>query len=321
MAQSNVELCINAMYVNKMPFLTTISQNIKFRTRGWVPDKTAKSYQEQLAKVLHLYKIAGFLVTIFNSDNEFCPVLEPMKQEFGFQPNYASAQEHVPEAKRNHRVIKERVRTCFHNAPFKSLPCVAIKYLVTESTAKLNFFPAKRGCSKTYSLHQIILQKPLIYKWHCKIPTLQTVLAHNEPTPLNLMQARAIEGLFLGATKNAQGGFKIYNLETKSVITRKYVTEIPTTPAMIQRDFAKGMENITITSKTGELLYDSALHAGVEDEEEYVFVDKDEDQDNNKYDKVEPEADKVDPNKVYKDADNKDPIKLDPVEEAAEQEQ
>ena len=37
------------------------------------------------------------------------------------------------------------------------------------------------------------------------------------------MQARAIKGLFLGPTKNAQGGFKIYNLETKSVITRKYV--------------------------------------------------------------------------------------------------
>ena len=72
------------------------------------------------------------------------------------------------------------------------------------------------------------------------------------------MQARAIEGLFLGPTKNAQGGFKIYNLETKSVITRKYVTEIPATPAMIQRVNAiaksEGMENITITSKTGELL-------------------------------------------------------------------
>ena len=133
MAQSNVELCIDAMYVNKMPFLTTISRNIKFRTSGWVPDKTAESYQEQLAKVLHLYKSAGFPVTIINSDNEFRPVLEPMKTEFGFQPNYASAQEHVPEAKRNHRVIKERVCACFHNAPFKSLPRVAVKYLLPRA--------------------------------------------------------------------------------------------------------------------------------------------------------------------------------------------
>ena len=38
MAKSNVKLCIDAMYVNKMPFLTTISRNIKFRTVGdkWV---------------------------------------------------------------------------------------------------------------------------------------------------------------------------------------------------------------------------------------------------------------------------------------------
>ena len=274
--------------------------------------------------MLHLYKNAGFPVIIINSDNEFRPVFEPMKAEFGFQPNYASAQEHIPEAERNHRVIKERVRACFHNAPFKLLPRVAVKYLVTESTAKLNFFPAKGGCSTTYSPHQIILQKPLIYKWHCKIPTLQTVLAHNEPTPLNLMQARAIEGLFLGPTKNAQGGFKIYNLETRSVITRKYVTEIPATPVMIQRVNAiaklEGMDNITITSKTGELLYDSALLAGVEDEEEYVFVDEEDDQDHNEEANDEPKADDVDPNEVYEDADNEDPIKLDPVEEAPEQE-
>ena len=73
MAQSNVELCIDAMYVNKMPFLTTISRNIKFRTSGWVPDKTSKSYQEQLAKVLHLYKNAGFLLSLLIPIMSFVP--------------------------------------------------------------------------------------------------------------------------------------------------------------------------------------------------------------------------------------------------------
>ena len=329
MAQSQVELCIDAMYVNKMPFLTSILRHIKFRTSQWVPGRTTGEYRKQLTKLLHLYKTAGFPVCTISCDNEFRPVLELMKDEFQFKPNYASAQEHVPEAERNHCVIKERVRACFHNAPFKSVPHVAAKYLVTESTAKLNYFPAQGGCSKVYSLHHIILQKPLIYKLHCKIPTLQTVLAHHEPTPLNSMHARAIEGLYLGPTKNAQGGHKIYNLETQSVITRKYMTKIPATPAMIQRvnGIAKleGMHNITITSKTGELLYDSALLAGVEEDDKQDDQDDQDNNDNPNQDNAddpnqdedlepEPEADEVDPNEVYEDNDTENPIKPESAE-------
>ena len=94
---------------------------------------------------------------------------------------------------------------------------------------------------------------------------------------------------------------------------------------MIQRVNAiaksEGMDNITITSKTGELLYDSALLAGVEDEEEYVFVnEEDQDQDNNEQAEAEPEADEVDPNEIYKDADNENPTKPDTVDEAPESE-
>ena len=134
------------------------------------------------------------------------------------------------------------------------------------------------------------------------------------------MQARAIKGLYLGPTKNAQGGHKIYNLETKAVITRKYVTEIPATLAIIMGINAiaksEGMTNIIITSKTGELLYDSALLAGVE-EQDKEYADKFEDEDDYIFVDKEPEADEVDPNKVYKDANTGDPIKPDPTEEAS----
>jgi hypothetical protein len=33
--------------------------------------------------------------------------MDPLALEFGIQVNYASPQEHIPEAKRNNRVIKE----------------------------------------------------------------------------------------------------------------------------------------------------------------------------------------------------------------------
>ena len=102
MAQHNVELCIDAMIVNRMPFLTSISCQIKCRGGQWVPLEEPKSHINQLSKLLLMYQSCGFQVVRIFVDNAFQPVLEALKVEFGFQPNYANAQEHVPEAERNH---------------------------------------------------------------------------------------------------------------------------------------------------------------------------------------------------------------------------
>jgi hypothetical protein len=46
--------------------------------------------------------------------------------------NYASPQEHVPEAERNNRVIKERFRSAFHRLPFNKIPKIMFKILAME---------------------------------------------------------------------------------------------------------------------------------------------------------------------------------------------
>ena len=80
-----------------------------------------------------------------------------------------------------------------------------------------------------------------------------------------------------------------------------------------------GMKNILITSKTGELLYDSALLAGAES----TAKTKDEDYNDEEGGETkpeteskseeEPEANEVDPNDIYDDVD---PIQLDSSAEA-----
>jgi len=55
-----------------------------------------------------------------------------MKDEFGFTPNYASAQEHVPQAEWNNRVIKEHLCAAYHYGPYKMLPHKVLKVLVME---------------------------------------------------------------------------------------------------------------------------------------------------------------------------------------------
>ena len=81
-------------------------------------------------------------MAVVHGDQEFGLVAEPLKAEFNFELCLANAEEHVPEAERNNRFIKERMRTAFHTLPHKSLPKLAVVAVVMELTRKTNFFPA-----------------------------------------------------------------------------------------------------------------------------------------------------------------------------------
>jgi hypothetical protein len=57
-AQRKVTLCIDAMEVNGMVFLTTISKNLYYCTAQHVSHKTSAAYQEALSDVFRIYKDA-----------------------------------------------------------------------------------------------------------------------------------------------------------------------------------------------------------------------------------------------------------------------
>ena len=61
--QHDVRLYIDIMYVNGMPFLTTISKNLKYCTAMWVADHMAPTIANLVESVLKLYNRAGFQVT------------------------------------------------------------------------------------------------------------------------------------------------------------------------------------------------------------------------------------------------------------------
>jgi hypothetical protein len=107
-AQSQVKLCIDTFFVNKMAFFHSISQEIHYRTTQWIPNREVDTYKKCLIVVFNLYKKAGFQVRYVLADNEFSPVLAEMADEYGFKPNIATAQEHVLVVERSIRVVKER---------------------------------------------------------------------------------------------------------------------------------------------------------------------------------------------------------------------
>ena len=70
-----------------------------------------------LKEVIQLYNKAGFKITEIRADNEFRPLKETLFDNFRIDMNFSNPQEHVPEAERNNRVIKERIRATYHRLP------------------------------------------------------------------------------------------------------------------------------------------------------------------------------------------------------------
>jgi hypothetical protein len=174
-------------------------------------------YRSALNDILQVYKTAGFRVTAICCDNAFSGLTSFLRDIWQIQINIASAQEHVPEIERTHRVIKERARAMFHRLPYLTLPRTALKILVMESTKKLNFFPPKGGVSQALSPRMILPKVNLDYTKHCAVPFGSYVQALDDPPPSkkNTLASRAIDGLYLRYKDCSRGGHQILDLRTK----------------------------------------------------------------------------------------------------------
>ena len=316
-AQHSVTLCLDGMKVNGIPFLTTISKNILYCMAQYVEKQTQSIYRNCLGQVFRVYNLGGFRITNARCDNEFRPLMDPLANEFQVKMNYANPQEHVPEAERNNRVIKERVRATYHRLPFSRLPRIMIKILVIDSAKKLNFFPSKHGISKYYSPRMILHQRNLDYSKHCQYAFGTYVQAHDEPDPSNTTAPRTLDCIYLRYSDNEQGGHDLLHLQTNHMITRHHIIPIPITPAIIKQvdHIAKmdGMpKGLKITNHTGQVLYDSAWIAGVEYDEDEI-----EDQDYEEEEDEDDDSDYTNDSNDDDDDDNDQYDEMDPDEIAA----
>ena len=118
----DVHLYMDIMYANGIPFLTSISGSLMFRHIVYIKNSLSRELYVKMDIIFRDYVNAGYAITHLHTDNQFQPLLEPVSQELRTQMHFAAAQEHVPQAERNHRVIKERFRTLYHGLPFQVLP-------------------------------------------------------------------------------------------------------------------------------------------------------------------------------------------------------
>ena len=296
-------LYIDVMFVNKIPFLTSISGALYYRTA--IPMKNQKQEElfATLDKVFCIYNGRGFVISDLHADNQFRPLLEDLEDELDCTMHFCPAGGHVPESERNNRFLKERTRCGYHRLPFKALPIKVLKALVMEMTRKTNYFPNKHSISKYFSPRQMLLQEPLDYERHCKYYVGQYVQAHDDETyPRNSPKSRTIDALYIRSLIN---GHEVYNIATDEIITRAHVTPLPIPRHIIDtvnRTAARQRQpGLKIQARNGDVLYDSAWTSGVDyetDEEDFDsdaedsdLEDEDEDEDSTSETESETDSD------------------------------
>ena len=283
---NNLTLCIDIMYVNGLPMLTAIDRSIRYRSLVPLDSRTATELYHALDVIFRFYNKAGIFIKTTQCDQEFKPLMDEVKDELDMDMNYTTTGEHESTAERNNRTIGERIRSAYHNLPYKAIPLLMLKYLAMVSTYQLNLLPAKGGASEHYSPHVLMGKRDLDYNKDLQIPFGAYVQAYHHEEPINNNGPRTIDAIYLRPTHNKQGGHELMNLSTGKLITRPRCWEVPVTDIVIktvEKMAAKqGVKSLKLTNRSKTIFYPADWIAGVDYHD--PIIDDDEDIDDANFD-------------------------------------
>ena len=232
-----LEMAADIFFVDQIPFLLTVTRKIFFTTVEHTPVRTAVKLAEHLKKVLRVYHRAGYIIRTVLMDGEF-EKLKPLLPKIVC--NTTAAKEHVAEAERRIRVVKERTRGTLAVVPYDTPPRRMKIELVYASVFWLNAFPCKAGVSRNLSPRELVLRQKADFKKHCRVLFGSYCEVHDEPDPTNSTEPRTSEGIALGPSGNLQGTVKFLNLNTGAVVKRRKFTILPLTTAVKKQVDAMG---------------------------------------------------------------------------------
>ena len=265
----DVTLSLDIFFVDRMPFLTSISRKIMYSTSRALASRQHGTVFEAIMEIISFYNIHGKEVKHIMSDNEFGPLKARIREEGGADLNLAAPNEHVPEIERNIRIIKERLRCTLTGMPYKKVPRNFKRELVLSCTTMLNTVPREAGASDTLSPMELLTGRTLDFNRHCKLAPGTYCLVHEENTPTNTMEERATGAIAIGPTANMQGSYRFLSLRTGQIITRRSWNEMPVTPEAIAivEEMAGEDGNMVVTFEYRGTTYSTADEAPLDDDE------------------------------------------------------
>ena len=204
----DVVLAMDIFFINKIPFLTTISTKLHFGTVHHLKQRHITEAAECLEAIITHYKRRNFHPMLMKADGEFAPLEDLVPIAF----NFCGREEHVPEVEQHIQTLKNRVRAGYNLLPFKHLPRLLLIQLVYVQQMWLNAFPHADSVSPHLSPRYLMTGWNLDFDKHVKLEFGAFVQTHEEHS--NGMPPRTLSAINMGPSGNEQGGHYFLSLVT-----------------------------------------------------------------------------------------------------------
>ena len=218
-----VHLFVDHMYVQGVPFLTTISKEYNFRTVEPLMHKHKANKNDMVTaiqRIIKMYHVRGLTITQITSDNDFNCIRDNIRPIF---LNVVAADEHVSPVERSIRTIKDRTRCHVHNLPYSHYPKTLMAGCVISATKALNNEVGMSTLSNEHSPFTLVTGYP--QRSHKEIIQLSFgdyVHVHTTNEVSNTMDTRTIPAIALYPSGNLQQGWKFMSLHTGRVIHQRH---------------------------------------------------------------------------------------------------
>ena len=134
------------MKVNGLPFLLTVSSELKFVTVEFLENMEMDNVHKCCKTAVELCNSRGFQIEHLLGDQQFDPMKPRLKEGFDITFNGAVAKEHIPKVERIIWVVKEHIKASISRFPWKeATPKLMVKEVVKCCTMMMNGFPPKSG--------------------------------------------------------------------------------------------------------------------------------------------------------------------------------
>ena len=157
-------------FVKKIPLFLTLIHKIYFTAVNHPENHTVPEIFKSFKEVYQYYIHRGFHITKVHADGKLGP-LNILIESLPGGPlvNMAADNEHVPEIKRQIRVVKEWCIATCHGINFQRIPQLLNTHIVLNTVKMLKVFPTKGGISEILSPKIIISGETLDFKKHLRL--------------------------------------------------------------------------------------------------------------------------------------------------------
>ena len=220
------------MFVNKQPFLVSITHSIGMVLVEHIANLTAVAIRPALRKMFGAFGSRRIKITMFTSDNERgISALAGDMSGMGVEVISVGPGQHDHTIERMIRHLKEVIRATTHSLPFL-VPDFMMTIMVVLCGNKLNLFPSPSTRTDNMTPLEAFTNRKMDLKLDIGEPTFSYCHVHDR-TMSNGMAPRTIGCLYAGPRINGTGTHMFVNLTTKAVLFANHYVVLPIPPIVI----------------------------------------------------------------------------------------